>query len=114
MRNRFKKSLFLQLQQVGIHVFHNKGIGPEAGLDVHLRVNCGILGADGHLQVAALSAHTHSGVNIVGTELDGNAQQLLVADKAIRLAVQKQAESAGDSVGRTLTVDVDASLFLDI
>ena len=100
----------LQIQQLGVDIFHREGIGPKTGFDVHLGVDYGILGGDGYFQILASSAHANSGVDGVGAEFNRQTQQLLVADVAVGLTVQVQTKAAGDAVGRTLTVDIDTTL----
>lgn len=102
----------LQIQQIGVDVFHNKGIRPEAGLDVDLRVSNGVFGRDGNLQIAAFSAHSDGGMDVICAVFHRDAEQLLVADVTVRLLIDVQAERARDAIGRALAVDINAALFL--
>ena len=102
----------LQIQQIGVDVFHNKGIRPEAGLDVDLRVSNGVFGRDGNLQIAAFSAHSDGGMDVICAVFHRDAEQLLVADVAVGLLIDVQAERARDAIGRALAVDINAALFL--
>ena len=50
-------------------------------------------------------------MNVVCAKLNGNAQQFLVANIAEGFTVQEQSKSTGNSIGRTLAVNVNTAFF---
>ena len=98
----------LQIQQVGVNGLDDKRGGPESSFDIHLCISNVVLRSEGDLHIAAFAAHTHGAVEIVCTIGERKTEQFFVSDMANGIAVDINAEATCDSVGRTLTVEVNA------
>ena len=103
-------AFLLKLQKIGVYRLNHKGVGPEAGLDVHLGIGHGIFRGEGHLHILAFAAHAHSAVDIVGAVGYGEAEQFPVADAAHFHAVDINTETTGDAIRGTLAVEVEAGI----